>query len=93
MNNASDVGLYVTDNGVFTNNATGMVNISSASNYAIQIDANGNAANIVNNSTITITGGSNDGAMMRRRRPAAAPTRPKAANIATLQHVQQHVLQ
>jgi hypothetical protein len=61
LNNASDVGLYVTDAGVFTNSATGAVNISSASNYAIQIDANGSTANIVNSATITITGGSNDG--------------------------------
>ncbi|MFK7971152.1 MAG: T9SS type A sorting domain-containing protein [Bacteroidia bacterium] len=61
LNNADDVGLYVTDDGVFTNDTTAAVNITGASNYAVQIDANGNTANIVNQGALNITGGSNDG--------------------------------
>jgi hypothetical protein len=65
LNNAADVGLYVTDDGVFTNDTTGAVNIMSPSNYAVQIDANNNTANIVNHGAINVTGGSNDGVRMQ----------------------------
>jgi len=60
LTNGSDVALYVTDSGNFVNNA--VVNISNSSNYSIQIDANTTGtADITNNGTITVTGGSNDG--------------------------------
>ncbi|GGI56411.1 T9SS type A sorting domain-containing protein [Winogradskyella haliclonae] len=65
LNNAADVGLYVTDDGVFTNNNAGIVNVDGASNFAIQIDANGNTANIVNVGTINVIGGSNDGVRLQ----------------------------
>lgn len=55
LNSGSDVGLYVTDAAVFTND--GDVNISGASNFSIQVDGNGSTAEIVNNGTVTITGG------------------------------------
>ena len=61
LNNASDIGLYVTDQGVFTNNSGGSLNASSSTNYSIQVDANSSTAEIINNGTFTITGGSNDG--------------------------------
>jgi hypothetical protein len=58
INNGLDVGLYVTDNSLFTNNATGVVNVSNTSNYAIQIDASTTlSALIANDGAINTTGG------------------------------------
>lgn len=57
LNTTSDVGLYVTDEGVFTNMMVGTVNITGGSNYCIQVDANNSTAEIINNGTITTTVG------------------------------------
>lgn len=72
LNDAQDVGLYVTDDGVFTNNAGGVVNLNNASNFAIQIDRNTlsegfTLAEIVNNGTISVDGGSNDGVKLQEQ--------------------------
>lgn len=56
-----DAGLYVIDDGTFINMMGGTVNIMGAQQYAIQVDANGGAAEIINSGTITVTGSSNDG--------------------------------
>lgn len=59
LTDGKDVGLYVTDGGVFTNMS--MVMATGASNHNIQIDANGSTAKIVNEGTIETENGSQDG--------------------------------
>lgn len=64
LSNSVDVGFFVTDESVFTNGATGVLNISGAGDNSLYIDGNTTSSSpyltpnpIVNNSgTITITG-------------------------------------
>lgn len=59
--NALDVSLYVTDETSFTNQSTGVINISNSTNISLQVDANGNTAALTNDGSINISGGSKDG--------------------------------
>jgi len=61
-----DAGLYVIDDGTFVNMVGGVVNINSSLQFGIQLDANigsnsSNAAEIINNGTMTVTSSVNDG--------------------------------
>ena len=57
---SDDAALYVIDEGTFNNLLGGVVNITNALQYAVQVDANSASAEIINSGTINVTGGNND---------------------------------
>lgn len=58
---SDDAGLYVIDNGTFNNMMGGNVNITGSMQYAIQVDANSQSAEIINSGTMTVNSSINDG--------------------------------
>lgn len=59
--NSGDQCIYVQDQGIFTNEASGQITISNSGNYDIQVDANNSTAIFINEGTVSfIGGGAND---------------------------------
>jgi len=63
LDGSSNLGLYVTDASVLTNSGT--IEIDGSTNYSMQVDANQQGGSVLNDGTITITGGVNDGLRMQ----------------------------